>query len=105
MKDSDVSFLVGHLCKSASKWREIGIALGFLPGELDNIAHPIPGAPTQRLLTELLSQWSQWPTANHSDVPTMEKLRDALRSGLVGLGAEAADLYELRNYLPSHYCE
>ncbi len=86
----------------ASKWREIGTALSFQPGELDNINHPIPGASAQRLLTELLSQWSQWPTARHSAVPTMERLRDALRSALVGLGAEANALYELRDFLPSH---
>ena len=84
--NADVSFLVNNLCKHAHKWRDIGLALNFQPGELENISHPNPGATAQRLLTELLSQWSQWPTADHSDAPTMERLRDVLRSGLVGLG-------------------
>lgn len=78
------------------------MALGFLHSELDNIEDSRPRAPVKQLLAELLSQWSHWPTADHSGVPTMEKLRDALHSGLVGLGAEAEDLYELRTFLPSH---
>ena len=43
---------------------------------------------------------------DHPVVPTLEQLCDALRSGLVGsglvgLGAEANDLYETKNNLPS----
>ena len=103
VKSEDVGFLVKHLHLYASKWREIGTALDFHPGELDNIVHSLPGANVQRLLTELLGEWSQWPTATHSDLPTMERLRDALRSGLVGLGAEANTLYQKRTLLPSWY--
>ena len=102
MRSGDVAFLVSHLHKDAShKWSEIGLALNFRDGELKSIIQSFPRATTQQLLTELLSQWCQWPTADHSDVPTMERLCDALRSGLVGLGAQANDLYELRNSLPS----
>ncbi len=102
VRSDDVGYLASHLCKNAShKWREIGLALGFLDGELKSISLSFPGATAQQLLTELLSQWSQWPTAAHPDAPTMERLRDALRSGLVELGAVASDLYELRNFLPS----
>ncbi len=103
MKSGDVGFLVEHLHLYAFKWREIGLALNFHHGELENIVHSSPGATVQQLLTELLSQWSQWPTATHSDVPTMKRLRDALRSGLVGLGAEANALYDKRTLLPSRY--
>ncbi len=103
MKSEDVSFLMEHLHLYAFKWREIGTALCFHHSELENIFHSSPGATVQQLLTELLSQWSQWPTAAHSDVPTMERLRDALRSGLVGLGAEANTLYDKRTLLPSWY--
>ena len=101
VKSRDVSFLMMHLHQYAYKWRDIGTALNFQHSELENISHGFPRATIQQLLTELLSQWSQWPTADHSDVPTMERLRDALRSGLVGLGAQANDLYELRSQLPS----
>ena len=96
----DIAFVMSHLCQRAYKWREIGLALHFEDGELENIRHSFPTATTQQLLSKLLSQWSQWPTADHSDVPTMERLCDALRSGLVGLGAEADHLYGLRHSLP-----
>ena len=92
---------MSHLCKHAYKWKEIGLALGFLHGELEGMLQSDPRAKVQQLLVELLSQWSQWPTTGHSNVPTMERLRDALRSDLVGLGAVANDLYKLRHFLPS----
>ena len=102
VRSGDVCFLASHLCKYAShKWREIGLALNFEDGELKGLSLSFPRYTTEQLLTELLSRWCQWPTADHSDVPTMERLCDALRSGLVGLGAQANDLYELRNFLPS----
>ncbi len=102
VRSDDVGYLASHLCKNAShKWREIGLTLGFLDGELKSISLSFPRATAQQLLTELLSQWSQWPTAAHPDAPTMERLRDALCSGLVELGAVASDLYELKNFLPS----
>ena len=96
-----MNMLMSHLHKYAYKWREIGSSLNFHHGELENISQSPPGADPKQYLKELLIQWSHWPTADHSDVPTMEKLRDALGSGLVGLGVEANDLYELRNFLPS----
>ena len=102
VRSGDVCFLASHLCKFAShKWREIGLALNFQDGELKALSLSFPGHTAQQLMIELLSQWSQWPTADHSDVPTMERLCDALRSGLVGLGAQANDLYGLRDHLPS----
>ena len=101
MRSGDVTTLIGYLFKYAAKWRDIGTSLNFQPGELDNISHSNPGASTKELLIQLLSQWSQWPTADHTEHPTMERLRDALRSGLVGLGAVANELYELRHILPS----
>ena len=101
VKSGDVYFLMTDLHKYASKWRAIGIALGFHPGELDNIFHNSPGASVEQLLTELLSRWSHWPTAEYSDLPTVGRLCDALRSGLVGLGAEANGLYTKKCLLPS----
>ncbi len=101
MKSEDINFLMNHLHKYAYKWRDIGASLNFQHGELENISLSFSRAKTQQLLTELLSQWSQWPTADHPDAPTMERLRDALRSGLVELGAVATNIYELRNSIPS----
>ena len=74
------------------KWRDIGGALGFSVGELENIRQNFPVAPVEQLLRELLSQWTQWPTETHPETPTMEMLQNALRSGPVGLGAVAEKL-------------
>ncbi len=104
VRSGDVNWLMEFLHKCAYRWREIGSALNFQYGELENINRSNPGATTQQLLTELLSQWSQWPTADHPDDPTIERLCDALRSGQVGLGAVANTLYELRDSLPSKQC-
>ena len=99
MRDKDVGFLMGYLCQHSYKWKDIGTALHFLPGELENIKHNHPDV--QQRLNAVLCQWVQWPTTAHSQTPTMEILRDALRSDLVGLGAVANKLYDARDYLPS----
>ena len=101
VRPADVSFLMTRLHRYAYMWRDIGTALNFQRAEMENIRHSFPTATTRDLLHELLSQWSQWPTAEHSQDPTMEGLRDALRSSLVGLGAPASELYEDRSNLPS----
>ena len=40
-------------------------------------------------LRELLSQWVQWPTADHPTKPTLGALCETLRSSPVGLGSLA----------------
>ena len=97
--DKDVGFLMGYLCQHSSEWGDIGTALHFLPGELKNIRHN--HQEVQQCLKEVFCQWVQWPTTAHPQTPTIEMLRDALRSDLVGLGAVANKLYDARNYLPS----
>ena len=101
VKDMDVSYLMGCLSQHLHKWEVIGTALHFLPGELENIRHSPQVITPQQRLNAVLYQWVQWPTTAHSQTPTMEKLRDALRSDLVGLGAVANQLYDARNQLPS----
>ena len=90
---------MGLLCQHSHRWEVIAIALYFLPGELQNINRD--HQEVQHCLNAVLCQWVQWPTATHSQSPTMEMLRDALRSDLVGLGAVANQLYDARNQLPS----
>ena len=97
----DVGFVIDRLHMHTNKWREIGLSLDFQHAELEGIRQSSPAATTQQLLSIVLSQWAQWPMADHPNVPTMEKLCDALRSGLVGLGALANDLYKLRTCIPS----
>ena len=79
-----------HLHKHVYKWREIGGALDFHLGEIENISQT--GGTPQQLLTKLLTEWSQWPTDNHPTQPTLDSLCAALQSGRVGLGALATDL-------------
>ena len=90
--DKDVGFLMGFLCQYSYKWKDIGTALHFLPGDLENINHN--HQDVQQSLNAVLCQWVQWPTTAHPQTPTMEMLRDALRSDLVGLGAVANQLYD-----------
>ena len=97
----DVNFLLGVLCTSAHKWEFIGMALGFLDGELKNISSSSPTAGVQRHLKEMLSQWAHWPTKTHPDPPTLERLCDALRSQLVGLGNVADHVYKQKSCLQS----
>lgn len=97
----DVNYLMQKLNNYAYLWSELGTALDFHPGELDNIRYSPQAITLQQRLKELLSRWSQWPTQDHRRVPTMEMLRDALRSRLVGLGAVATQVYESRHELPS----
>ena len=99
IRSQDVNILIGHLHKYAYTWKEIGFALGFNYGELEYISISNPRATTPQLLTVLLIQWSQWPTAGHPDVPTMEKLCDALSSRKVELGEVVKDLYEQRKLM------
>ena len=102
LKDKDVGFLMSRLYQYSYKWEDIGIAFRFLPGELENIRHD--HQKVKQCLNAVLCQWVQWPTTAHPKTPTMEMLRDTLRSDLVGLGAVANQLYDARNQLPSQ-CE
>lgn len=90
--DKDVAILVECLAGHASKWRAIGLQLGFLPGELDNITDN-PTSTAQRpmaYLTEMLTQWVQWtPETNHQCHATEQAILSALRAESVGLGAVA----------------
>ena len=78
------------------KWNEIAIGLGFAPSELEKIKNTpslLMGAPVS-FLTKLLTQWVQWPTANHPTKPTLGALCETLRSSLVGLGSLAEKVEE-----------
>ena len=76
----------------SDKWNEIGLGLGFIQPELNQIRSDpslcMSGAPAS-FLNKLLSQWVQWPMKDHPTKPTLEALCEALRSSLVGLGSLA----------------
>ena len=79
----------------SDKWNYIGMGLGFVQPELNQIcSNPsllVSGAPTS-FLNNLLNQWVQWPTMDHPTRPTLRALCEALRSSLVGLGSLAEEV-------------
>ena len=86
----------------SDKWSFIGLGLGFIQPELNQIrAMPslLTTAP-KSYLTELLSKWVQWPTENHPTKPTLSTLCEALRSSSVGLGS-LAELVEREMTYPT----
>ena len=89
------SVLLNQLTKHSTRWREIGLPLGFLPTELDNIQDRpllLSRAPTS-WLRAMLSEWLQWAPGDSrgsTSFATLEGLKTAL--GKAGLGAAAHDL-------------
>ena len=100
VKQADVYFLVNELHTVAAKWKSIGGGLGFLPGELENIAMTEVWRPAE-CLAKLLMEWAEWPNSRHKDYPTVDKLCEVLRSLSVGAGATADELESKQNQLPS----
>ena len=82
--ESDHSDIYRKLELHAFKWRDIGRALGFLEGELENIqsnALLLTQSPPKSWLREMLRQWSQWAprdSRGSSDFATRESLCSAL---------------------------
>ena len=96
LTEKEVVTLLNLLHNHSDKWFEIGLELGFAPSEL-NLIRSMPillnDAPVC-YLTKLLSQWVQWPTAEHPTKPTVGMLCKALRTSLVGLGSLADKVQE-----------
>lgn len=91
LTENDVFALLNLMRNFSDKWYDIGIGLGFAPSELNQIRSKpslFMEAPVS-FLTQLLSQWVQWPTARNHSKPTVRLLCAALRSSLIGLGALA----------------
>lgn len=91
LTEKDLNVLNNLIHNHSSKWWDIGAALKFTHSELDLIrSQPLllTGAPVSFMM-QLLSQWVQWPTADHPTNPTLRLLCTALRSSSVGLGSLA----------------
>ena len=91
----DLPALFKQLKYHAARWKQIGLHLGFLPGELSNIeSRPtlIQEAPVSFLgaLLEELIQWAPGDSRGSTDFATIESLKGALNDA--GLGAAAHDL-------------
>ena len=94
LSEEDLVHLMRLLWSYSYKWNPIGLSLGFTQHELNTIFGMfklLVGAPVS-YLQELLSQWVQWPTADHPSHPTLGALCTALRSSLVGLGSLAEEV-------------
>ena len=74
MKTGDVHALAHDLRDYAHKWEEIGLALGFLPDELQNIKYSL--STLEERFEEVLHLWSQWP--NGCPLASSYKLEGAL---------------------------
>ena len=99
IQEKDVNFLMENFLHDCGyKWTEIGDAIGFRYGEIKTIENAVRG-DANKGLRELLMKWSKWPIKSHTEKPTLEKLCDALRSNLVGLGDVARCLDQRRNEL------
>ena len=89
------SSLLKQLANYSSKWRDIGLFLGFQSRELDVIqAKPLllEGGPTS-WLSKMLAEWLQWAPGDSrgsTSFATLENLKAALREA--GLGAKADEL-------------
>ena len=87
-----LSSLLQQLYEHATKWRDIGGALGFTQGELDTIqAKPflLAGGP-KSWLGSMLSDWLQWAPGDgrgSTHFATLEKLKDALKQANLGATA------------------
>ena len=95
LSENHHSVLLKQLIYHSSKWRDIGLHLGFQPGELEGIQDQpllLGGAP-KSWLSKMLAEWLQWaPGDGRGSISsaTLEGLKAALREA--GLGAKANDL-------------
>jgi hypothetical protein len=92
LTERHIPSLLQQLKNHAVKWREIGIHLGFLPGELSNIeARPTltPGAPIS-WLGAMLEEWIQWAPGDgrgSTSFANVEDLKAALTEARLAVTA------------------
>ena len=98
LSDGDHAKICNELEDYAAKWREIGGALGFSEGELNNIQANqmlLTQFPPMSYLKEMVSQWLQWASGDgrgSTDCATKESLVAALLKVNLGQLAEKIDL-------------
>ena len=96
--DGDHRWIYESLEDKACNWRDIGRALGFKQGEMDNIQSDpmlLTQSAPKSFLRELLSQWLQWaPGDKRGSVSfaTKESLRAALLCANLGQIAQQITL-------------
>lgn len=90
LNEGHISDLTEILAGCSSKWKEIAISLRLPKNEIDNITMLSVSKPIL-CLNEIITSWirGQYHSAKP---PTLEVLKQALRSKTVGLGSEASNL-------------
>ena len=89
--------LFQQLKERAYKWKEIGLHLGFRPGELSNIEGRlalIQGGPVS-FLEALLEEWIQWApndSRGSTNFATLTDLATSLRDAELGAAAHDLDI-------------
>ena len=86
LSESVLPMLLSKLNNHATKWRDIGMYLGFQHGELENIqAKPflLFGAP-QSYLGAMLTDWLHRAPTDHRGGPTIDNLMFALHQSRLG---------------------
>ena len=92
LTERHIPSLFRQLKKHAAKWKDIGLHLGFLPSELDNIEaqmNLMQGAPLS-FFGAMLQGWIQWApedSRGSTNFANMEDLKGALDEA--GLAATA----------------
>lgn len=94
LNEEDVPVVLPLIYTYSSKWRLIGMGLGFTNSELNLISSKpsLYATAPASYVEELLSQWVQWPVDKHPTEPTLMGLCKALRSSPVNLGKLAQDV-------------
>ena len=95
LNGSHLSCILDQLKSHASNWREIGIYLGFHPGELDGIqSGPLLLAQAPKSwLQAMLADWLQWcpgDARGSTQYATLSALRKAVDKA--GFGRTASEL-------------
>ena len=79
LSDEDHEHLFRRVRNASARWRNIGSALGFTHGQLEDIVQTRALHTNEHYMCELLSRWLRWAPPNHS-WPCKEDLATALRS-------------------------
>ena len=96
MRSTDTSFLFEKIdSECVLEWKSIGMALGFSSQELNSIPDHVPDPTPRFYYKELLDQWCQWPSENHPEIPSLERLSQALRATGFGVQANIVDKISL----------
>ena len=93
---SHISALTNILASCAGKWEEISIALHLPENVRKDLYKKQMHSSNVTCLNQLLTEWI---LGEYGGGPTQENLEKALRSNIVGLGAEANQLQDNLNQL------